>query len=285
MVGGRSYNLMSPFGGAATPKGGLAVADAELLERFAAGDEAAFELLAWRHGPMVLDVCRGVLGDAHEAEDAFQATFLILAKKAPAAARCRSAAGWLHTVAYRVALRARARRASRAGRERPLDESVLARGPGPEEEAARREARRVIDEEVSRLPEKYRLPFVLFHLEGRTAPEIAWALGRPVGTVESRLTRARQRLRGRLAQRGLAPDSEEIVARAARRRALVRVGRTAPLGETWPAAPSTTCSATSAARPRRRAPRACPTPSCSAASPPATRPLSNCWPPGTGRWC
>src|SRR5262249_11379095 len=159
---------------AAAPAAAPGVPDTDLLERFAAvRDEAAFELLAWRHGPMVLGVCRRVLGDFHEAEDAFQATFLVLARKAASAARHRSAGGWLHTVAYRVALRARARRAARTARERPLGEPPPDAALDPAGEAARREVRRVIDEEVNRLPEKYRTPFVLFHLEGRGSAEVA----------------------------------------------------------------------------------------------------------------
>src|SRR5262249_61143919 len=103
---------------AASPGDGPVLRDAELLERSAAArEEAALELLAWRHGPMVLGVCRRVLGDAHEAEDAFQATFLVLARKAASAARCRAAGGWLYTVAHRVAPRARARRAARRPRD------------------------------------------------------------------------------------------------------------------------------------------------------------------------
>src|SRR5262245_31180275 len=100
-------------------------ADAQLLERFAATrDEAAFELLARRHGPMVRGVCRRVLEASHEAEDAFQATFLVLARKAASAVQWRSTGAWLYTVAYRVALRARERRAARNTREQPVDERV-----------------------------------------------------------------------------------------------------------------------------------------------------------------
>src|SRR5262245_41202255 len=127
MDGSRIHNLIRYLCRVAPPAEDAAVSDAQLLERFAAArDEAAFEELARRHGPMVLGVCRRVLGDAHDAEDALQATFLILARKAAAAARCRSAGGWLHTVAYRVALRARARRAARSTRERPFDEPPAA---------------------------------------------------------------------------------------------------------------------------------------------------------------
>src|SRR5205085_8732433 len=120
----------------------------------------------------VLGVCRRVLGDAQDAEDAFQATFIILAKKAASLVRHRSLGGWLYTVAYRVALRARARRAARTDRERPLDEALPVAGGGPEDEAAWREVRRVIDEEVCRLPQKYRMPFVLHHLAGRSSTEV-----------------------------------------------------------------------------------------------------------------
>jgi RNA polymerase sigma-70 factor (ECF subfamily) len=178
--------------------------DSHLLRRFASGDERAFEMLARRHGPMVFSVCRRVLGDAHEAEDAFQATFLILARKIDSAARSPSAGAWLHTVAHRVALRARCRRAALDVRRRDA-EAEPAGGADPAEEALGREVRHVIDEEVRRLPEKYRLPFVLFHLEGHSSAEVARQVGRPVGTVESWLTRARARLRAGLARRGLAP--------------------------------------------------------------------------------
>src|SRR5262249_28447269 len=156
-------------------------------------------------GPMVLSVCRRVLGDAHDAEDAFQATFLILARKASSAARSSSAGAWLHTVAYRVALRARSRRATHATSQQPLDRPVPRRDRDPAEEALTREVRRVIDEEVGRLPEKYRLPFVLFHLEGHSSTEVARDLGRPVRTIESWLARARARLRVGLARRGISP--------------------------------------------------------------------------------
>jgi RNA polymerase sigma factor (sigma-70 family) len=128
-------------------------------------------------------------------------------RKAASAGRDLSAGGWLYTVAYRAALRARSRRAARAARERPLEEPPAAASPDPAGAAAWREVRRAIDEEISRLPEKYRVPFVLFHLEGRSSAEVARELSCPVGTVESWLTRARDRLRARLARRGLAPAS------------------------------------------------------------------------------
>src|SRR5262245_11782904 len=118
MAAGRFDNLLRYFERATAPGDIPAGSDTQLLERFtSARDEEAFELLARQHGPMVLSVCRRVLGDAHEAEDAYQATFLVLARKAASAARCRSAGAWLYTVAYRVALRARWRRVVRHTRE------------------------------------------------------------------------------------------------------------------------------------------------------------------------
>jgi RNA polymerase sigma factor (sigma-70 family) len=181
MAGDRIHNLIRHLRRASAAAVGPAVPDVGLVERFLTRrDQSAFELLVWRHGAMVLGVCRRVLGDAHEAEDAFQATFLVLAKKAASAARHRSVGGWLYTVAFRVALRARARRAARTVRERPFDDPPAAADLDPAGEAGWREVGQVIDEEVSRLPEKYRLPFVLFHLEGRSNAEVAQELGCPV---------------------------------------------------------------------------------------------------------
>jgi RNA polymerase sigma factor (sigma-70 family) len=203
-----------------------AAADVELLERFITQrDERAFELLVWRHAAMVQGVCRRIMGDSHDAEDAFQAAFVVLARKAGSAARHRSVGGWLHTVAYRVALRARARRIGRNAREDRLIEPPAFSGLDPAAQAMCRETRRVIDEEVSRLPKKYRAPFVLFHLEGRSIAEVARELRCPAGTVESWLTRARQRLRARLARRGLTPASGLFAALAPERHALPRTAQ------------------------------------------------------------
>jgi RNA polymerase sigma factor (sigma-70 family) len=202
MAGGRIQNLIRYLRRTTGPGDGAVVPDGLLLERFVAGDQGAFEELTNRHGPMVMGVCRRVLGDVHEAEDAFQATFVVLARKAASVAGHPSTGAWLHTVAFRVAQRARARRASRTARERPLVEP-LAASPNPAEEAVLRDLRRVIDEEVGRLPKKYRAPFVLFHLEGRNLAEVAGELGCPVGTVQCWLSRARQRLRARLSRRGV----------------------------------------------------------------------------------
>lgn len=180
-------------------------ADEQLIERFVAQrDEAAFRDLVERHGPMVLGVCRRVLNDSHEAEDAFQATFLVLARKAGAIARPERLANWLYGVAHRVALKARAQAARwrvQVGEvpEMPAHESVC--------DVEQREFKAMQDEEVSRLPQKYRAPVVMCYLEGKTNDEAAQELGWPRGTVATRLARARELLRGQLARRGLALSS------------------------------------------------------------------------------
>src|SRR5262245_6419762 len=177
------------------------VSDGQLLERFSgSGEEAAFEALVRRHGPMVLGVCRRVLRDGHATEDAFQATFLVLLRRAGALDRRRSLAGWLYTVAYHVALRAR----TDAARRRRKEESVTASvSTDPQADLFRRELQPVLDEELDRLPEHCRAPIVLCYLEGRTNEEAGRLLGWPVGTVKSRLARARDLLRTRLTRRGV----------------------------------------------------------------------------------
>ncbi|MCI0683142.1 MAG: RNA polymerase sigma factor [Gemmataceae bacterium] len=178
------------------PEHAPGVADSELLGRFLRyRDEAAFELLVWRHGPMVLDLCQRVLAHQHDAEDAFQATFLTLAVKAADIDQRQAVGSWLYKVAYRVALRAKARARRRGALEQPLPAEPSYE---PADELAWRELRPVIDAEVDRLPEKYRAAFVLCCLQGKTNEEAAAELGCPKGTVLSRLARARERLRGRL---------------------------------------------------------------------------------------
>ncbi len=175
------------------------VTDADLLGRFAdARDEAAFEALVWRHGPLIYGLCRRVLGHTQDAEDAFQAAFLILARKAGAVRRRNAVAPWLYRVAQRVALRARAQ----AKLPGPLPEGLAAaQGPDAAESS---DLKRVIDEEIGRLPARYRSAVVLHYLEGRSTTEAAIALGCPTGTVLSRLAWARRRLRSRLTARGAA---------------------------------------------------------------------------------
>jgi RNA polymerase sigma factor (sigma-70 family) len=175
--------------------------DAGLLARFAAtGDADAFELLVWRHGAMVLGVARRVLGDEHVAEDVFQATFLALARQCRSVRRDGCVGGWLHRVARRVAMRARRQRERRLlfARSVPMsDEPIVA--------AVQRELSLVIDEELDRLPERFRRPVVLCYLEGRSTAEAAEQLGCPRGTVLSRLATAREKLHARLLRRGVTP--------------------------------------------------------------------------------
>src|SRR5579872_2831868 len=177
--------------------------DELLLDRFFNGHDAgAFELLVRRHGPMVLGVCRRVLGEAHDAEDAFQATFLILLRKGRSFVPRGKLANYLYTVARRVALRARATRARRRDCERQAM-CDKPRSSTPEPDTAW-ELRAILDEELLHLPEIYRVPVILCYLEGRTQEAAARELGWPVGTLFTRLGRARERLRQRLCRRGVA---------------------------------------------------------------------------------
>jgi RNA polymerase sigma factor (sigma-70 family) len=177
------------------------VSDCELLHRFTERrDEVAFASLMRRHGPMVLRVCRRVLPYGPDAEDAFQTTFLTLARKAGAVRWHDSAAGWLYGVASNTARRARDAAARRAHHECSAPARVSA---DPLAEMSARELLGVLDEELSRLPEKYREPLVLCYLEGAAREEAAQRLGCPLGTLKGRLERGKERLRLALARRGL----------------------------------------------------------------------------------
>ncbi|MDR3621240.1 MAG: sigma-70 family RNA polymerase sigma factor [Paludisphaera borealis] len=187
-------------------EGALATrSDADLVRGFleAHGEaaEAAFEAIAARHGPMVLGVCRRTLGDEHAAEDAFQAVFLILARKARSVQVDDSLGRWLHGVATRVARRAK----NQAAREVPGASAADRSTDDPAVIALRAEVRQMVGQEVARLPRKYREAVALCHLDGLSHDRAAEALGLPVGTVRSRLSRARDLLRTRLTRRGLAP--------------------------------------------------------------------------------
>jgi RNA polymerase sigma factor (sigma-70 family) len=178
------------------------LSDRQLLQRFTLGhEEAALAALVQRHGPLVRGVCRRLVANEHDADDVFQATFLVLVCKAGSIRKADSLGSWLHGVAYRIARKAQASAAKRQRQEKQTG-STLA--PDPAEEAARRELRRLLDEELGRLPEKYRAPLVLCYLEGKSHEEAARHLRWPNGTVCGRLARARELLRGRLAHRGLA---------------------------------------------------------------------------------
>jgi RNA polymerase sigma factor (sigma-70 family) len=187
--------------------GGLT--DRQLLSRFvAARDEPAFAALVRRHGPMVLGVCRRILHDFHDAEDAFQATFLVLARKAASLVVGESLGCWLYGVAYRTALQAGVSIARRRSRERPMKEM-------PQPEVAPPEARDwlpLLDRELNRLPEKYRAAIVLCDLDGRPRREAARLLGVPEGTLSSRLAAGRQLLARRLTGCGVAVSGATLAA-------------------------------------------------------------------------
>jgi RNA polymerase sigma factor (sigma-70 family) len=178
---------------------------AMFIEGAADRSQEGFRTLVARHGPMVMSVCCHVLQNAEDAEDAFQATFLALARKADTVRDRRLVAGWLYEVAYRVAIRARATSVRRRDQER-LGAAMTATTTDSrhESDVAWAELRPVLHDEVNRLPDKYRLPIVLSYLEGKTNEEVAGLLDWPVGTVKGRLSRARDLLRSRLVRRGLA---------------------------------------------------------------------------------
>jgi RNA polymerase sigma factor (sigma-70 family) len=186
--------------------------DSQLVGRFISdrdGKEAAFRALVIRHGPMVLGVCQRVLDDPHAAEDAFQATFLVLVKKARTLRDCDRLTNWLYGVAIRIARKAKVTETRRRVVERDAGLENSRRTGARSDQI---DLRMIIDEEISRLPERYRLPFVLCHLEGMQHHEVARRLGCPVGTVESRLSRARERLRTRLVRRGLTSTAGALLA-------------------------------------------------------------------------
>ena len=182
------------------------VPEHELLDRFfARGDESAFEAIVNRHGRMVLGICRRVLDDEHDVEDAFQATFLILVKKAKSIRNREVLGSWLYGVAHRVAVRARADSRRRRSREQiGLDQIDVPdyRDDGIEST----EIRAILDAEVDSLPPRFRTPIILCDIEGQTHEQAAIELRCPVGTVKSRLARGRERLRSRLIRRGFAPS-------------------------------------------------------------------------------
>jgi|GEM_PF-891980 len=202
-------------------------ADRSLLERFLNGPdraaEEAFATLVERHGSMVLRTCRQILGDPHAAEDASQATFLVLARKASSIKSRDSLAGWLHGVAGRVAARAKVDGARRRLHELRCSEQAV----GRVDEARPPDAWAELHEEIGRLPEKFRLPIVLCHLEGLSYEQTAQRIGCPVRTVQSRLVRGRERLRTRLARRGLGPAATLLTS------VLTSETTSAAVSETW----------------------------------------------------
>jgi len=184
--------------------------DADLLRRWIdLRDESAFELVVWRHGGMVLDLCRRMLSSAQEAEDAFQATFLVLVKKAKSVRQRESLASWLYKVAVRISLAARARSARNQAAALPADSL-----PAPElgDDLAQQERKALVSEEVARLPERYRTPIVLCYLQGKTVDQASALIGCPRWTLATRLARAKERLRVRLKNRHLAISSAALTA-------------------------------------------------------------------------
>jgi RNA polymerase sigma factor (sigma-70 family) len=176
--------------------------DGQLLGRFIdQGDHAAVRALVRRHGPMVWGVCRRVVGNHHDPEDAFQATFLVMVRKAASVRRREIVGHWLYGVAYKTAMKARATRAKRRSRER---QSTAMPEPQAPEQGTWNLMQPLLDQELSRLPEKYRVAIVLCDLEGKTRKEAARQLGLPEGTLAGRLTRGRAMLAKRLTRRGLA---------------------------------------------------------------------------------
>jgi RNA polymerase sigma factor (sigma-70 family) len=187
--------------------------DGQLLECFIEKrDELALGGIVRRHGPMVWGVCRRLLSNHHDAEDAFQATFLVLVRRAAAVVPRESVGNWLYGVARQTALKARATVATRRKRERQMTDM-------PEPQAVEHglwpDLQPLLDQELNRLPDKYRVPVVLCDLEGRTRKEVAGQLGCPEGTVAGRLARARARLAKQLARHGLVVTSGTLAAELA----------------------------------------------------------------------
>jgi RNA polymerase sigma factor (sigma-70 family) len=241
------------------------LSDRQLIDRFNASKdvagEAAFAAIVRRHGPMVLDVCRQIVGDAHHAEDAFQAVFLVLAIKAGAIRDPDLLGTWLYGVTIRTARRSRARLV----RLRRREEGDAMRCPGPdsrvlagspvesaEESAIGREQAEALHDEIDRLPQSFRLPVVLSYFEGLTLDEVARRLHWPAGTVRSRLARARDKLRR---VRVLRPVRHHDQGRAPIRRRTGRLGLRlgpGPGGTPIHAASSTRDRRADRAHPRRR---------------------------------
>jgi RNA polymerase sigma factor (sigma-70 family) len=194
--------------------------DADLFDRFrAGGEEAAFALLVQRHGPAVLGVCRRVLGHAADAEDAFQATFLVLLRKADSIRRRDSLGSWLYGVAYRVASKVRGRRILTA----PPSSTPAIADSDPAADVALREVTAVLDEEIQLLPDKYRAAIILCGLEGKTCEQAARELRWPKSSLAHRLTRARALLQSRLARRGIGVPAALLATVLAREAAAARL--------------------------------------------------------------
>jgi RNA polymerase sigma factor (sigma-70 family) len=180
------------------PKPGGGATDAQLLGRFVTErDDEAFTVLVYRHGPMVWGVCQRVLRHRQDAEDAFQATFMLLARKASTILSRQAVASWLYSVAYRTAIESHRTNARHRSQQQCLADVAAS------DSAAVQDWRPLLDRELGRLPEKYRTPVVLCELQGRSRREVAHQLGVPEGTLSSRLAAARRMLADRLRRRGV----------------------------------------------------------------------------------
>jgi polysaccharide biosynthesis/export protein len=210
MVGGPSFSMMRDIQTLFDTGTAAGLSDGQLLERFAgrrdATAEAAFQALVQRHGPMVLRICRNALPDLNDAHDAFQATFLVLVRRCRSIRKQESVGSWLYGVANRVAARARVEAARRRSAERRGGLRLVVTVDSPKDgDPDRAEFGPIVQEEVRRLPEKYRATIVLCYWQGLTHEQAAVQLGIPLGTVRSRVARARDMLRRRLIRRGLTP--------------------------------------------------------------------------------
>src|SRR5262245_52742065 len=184
--------------------------DGQLLECFISRrDSAALAALVRRHGPMVWGVCRRLLGNYHDAEDAFQATFLVLVRRTGSIASPELLANWLYGVARQTALKVRATTGKRRQRERQVTEMPE---PVMSEQAVWDDLQPVLDQELGRLPDKYRIALVLCDLEGKTRKEAARQLGVPDGTLAARLARGRVMMARRLVRHGLAVSGGSLAA-------------------------------------------------------------------------
>ena len=218
MPRGRSEAVQQPLRALIEDGSMAGVPDAQLVERFAARRdsvaESAFAILVARHGPMVLAVCRHLLRNAHSADDAFQAVFLVLARRAGSIRQPDLLGPWLHGVATRIARKARAQASRRSRREQCEVEMNRIESIGPEADARAfaHEDAAALHEEIGRLPDRYRRAVVLCHFEGLTHGEAARRLGCAPGTVGSLVSRAREILRTRLGRRGLSASSLMLAA-------------------------------------------------------------------------
>lgn len=186
------------------------LADKQLLTRFfRRREDAAFAALVERHGPLVYRVCRRVLSDANDADDAFQATFMVLVRKGAALKQPERLANWLYGVAYRTARKVKVKSAIRSRHEHEARQPTIA---ADVDSLTLQELQSILEEEIGNLPEKYALPLTLCYLEGKTNTQAAAQLGWPEGSISRRLSRARELLRSRLVRRGLAMSAALIAA-------------------------------------------------------------------------